>query len=108
MNVVGYYRRKLGMKQKELGEVLSCSLSMISHYETGRRRPGLERHRLLIKVLGISEAVLENGEKIEGCFVGIGSSGKRKHMDFKGYVYFNMDVYNLPDYKRVPLNTDRV
>ncbi len=51
MNNLRHYREKAGMSQEELAK--ACGLerqASISHYETGRRNPGIKVMHAMIKV----------------------------------------------------------
>lgn len=55
---IKYYRKQCGLTQKELGERLGVSASMIGQYENSTRNPKMETIQKIADVLGISAGSL--------------------------------------------------
>ncbi len=51
-------RRRAGLSQRELAELLGWTRDIIAHYELGRRELGLERLAAIAAALGVSPATL--------------------------------------------------
>ena len=58
-NVIGAFiktfRKGQHMKQEKLAELVGCSKSSVSAWETGRQRPSLQNMISVMKVLSISK-----------------------------------------------------
>ena len=57
---IKYYREKLGMEQKELGQRVGVIGNSISNWENGRSRPDVDTLPLICKALGITMYELYN------------------------------------------------
>lgn len=51
---IKYYRKQCGLTQKELGERLGVSASMIGQYENSTRNPKMETIQKIADVLGVN------------------------------------------------------
>lgn len=51
-------RKKAGLKQSQLAEMIGCSTAMISHLENGRMKPSLEVSLSLERLFGQPSEVL--------------------------------------------------
>lgn len=62
---IGSERKKMGITQERLGEMLGVSNKTISRWETGRYMPDIDKLQELSLILGVSVNELLSGERIE-------------------------------------------
>lgn len=65
-------RKKLGMTQEKLAELVDLSVNYISEIENGKKKPSLKRLGQIAKALGVPASYLlsEEGDKVSGQIVG--------------------------------------
>jgi len=59
-SAIGKFRRRTGLKQQALAEMLNCDQTAISHWERGVDRPSLAFQRRLLAMIALDQRALED------------------------------------------------
>ena len=58
MNIIRELRKKAGIGQKELADIVGVSIPTVSDWETGKKQPSKERLRKLAEYFQVDELVI--------------------------------------------------
>ena len=58
MNIIRELRKKAGIGQKELADIIGVSIPTVSDWETGKKQPSKERLRKLAEYFQVDELVI--------------------------------------------------
>ena len=58
MNIIRELRKKAGIGQKELADIIGVSIPTVSDWETGKKQPSKERLRKLAEYFHVDELVI--------------------------------------------------
>lgn len=58
MNIIRELRKKAGIGQKELADIIGVSIPTVSDWETGKKQPSKERLRKLAEYFQVDELII--------------------------------------------------